>query len=58
MELAGQIAVHRPIPDMEPNSLTVNASSSSISMSAQQPQHDTEDNGLEHGDIVQDAQLF
>ena len=58
LELADQIAVHKHIPVTEPNSLSVNTSSTSIPTSAQQLQHEMEDSGSEHGDIVQDAQLF
>ena len=58
MELADQIAVCRPIPVMEPNSLSVNTSLTSISTSMQQLQCEMEDSEEELGDIVQDAQPF
>ena len=58
LELADQIAVCKQVPIMEPSSMSVDTSSMTVSMSAHQPQHEMEDSGLEHGDIVQDAQFF
>ena len=58
LELADQIAVHKRVPVMELSSMSVDTSSTTMSMSVQQPQHEAEESGLEHGDIVQDAQFF
>ena len=58
LELAEQIAIRRPIPVMEPDSSPDNTSLSSLPASTQQPQHEMEDTGSEHGDIIQDAQFF
>ena len=38
--------------------MSVDTSSMTMSTSTQQPQHELEESGLEHGDIVQDAQFF
>ena len=43
---------------MEPNSMSVDTSSTIMSMPTQQLQHEVEDNGSEQGDIIQDAQFF
>ena len=58
LELADQIAAHRRVPITEPNSMSVDTSSTAMSTSAQQLQGETEDSGLEQGDIIQDAQFF
>ena len=59
LELAEQIAVCRPVPVTELSLSPVNISlSSSLPASTQQPSHEVEDIGEEHGDIIQDAQLF
>ena len=58
LELTDQIAVHKHIPVMEPSSMSVNTSSMSMSTSAQQSQCEMEESGSEHGDMIQDAQLF
>ena len=58
LELADQIAVCKHIPVTEPNSLSVNTSSTSMTTSAQQLQCEMEESESEHGDIMQDAQLF
>ena len=58
LELADQIAVRRWVPVTEPSSMSVDTSSTAMSMSMQQPQHEAEESGSEHGDIVQDAQFF
>ena len=38
--------------------MSVDTSSTAMSMSVPQSQHEAEDSGLEQGDIVQDAQFF
>ena len=43
---------------MEPSSMSVDTSSTAMSMSAQQPQCEAEESGSEHGDIIQDVQFF
>ena len=58
LELADQIAVCRWIPVTEPNSMSVDTSSTAMSMSMPQSQCEAEDSGLEQGDIVHDAQFF
>ena len=58
LELADQIAVCRQVPVMEPNSMSVDTSSTTMSMSVLQLQCEAEDNGSEQGDIIQDAQFF
>ena len=58
LKLADQIAVHRQVPVSEPNSMSVDTSSTAMSISAPQSQCEAEDSGLEQGDIVQDAQFF
>ena len=58
LELADQIAVCRQVPVMEPSSMSVDTSSTTMSMSMPQSQHEAEDSGTEQGDIVQNAQFF
>ena len=58
LELADQIAVCRWVPVMEPNSMSVDTSSTAMSMSVLQLQCEAEDSGLEQGDIIQAAQFF
>ena len=58
LELADQIAVCKGIPVMEPSSMSVDTSSTTMSMSTQQLQHELEESWSEHGDIVQDVQFF
>ena len=57
LELADQIAVCRRVPVTEPNSMSVDTSSTSMSTSAPQLQCEAEDSGSEQGDIIQDAQF-
>ena len=42
----------------QPNSMSVDTSSTAMSMSVQQLQREVEDSGLGQGDIVQDAPFF
>ena len=58
LELADQIAFCRRVPVMEPTSISVDTSSTTMSMSRPQLQCEVEDGGLEQGDIIQDAQFF
>ena len=57
MELADQIAIHKQIPDMDPETMD-NTNSDPVPMSMHHLQWEVDDSGSETSDIVQDAQFF